>query len=277
MYQEDREFKSNEIEALLILAKALGIEEEHKRADKMLKETYEELKGTQRELIQAEKMAALGTLSAGMAHEINNPLMGAMLLVQNLASEQEEGTREHKALSQIEEGLKRITNVISKLLAFSRKEELVLEKAKINDIIKDALPLILYEFKLKGVELIANYAEDLPDVKASTNAMQQVLMNVLLNAKDAVLDSKSKRVTITTYLENNMVKVKIKDEGCGIKKEDMEKVFDPFFTTKPVGKGLGMGMSIVKTIMDQHRGRIDIYSEEGKGTEVILSLPLSKS
>jgi hypothetical protein len=113
-------------------------------------------------------------------------------------------------------------------------------------------------------------------VEISINEMQQVLTNVLLNAKDASLNSDTKYISITTYLENDMVKISIKDKGTGIKKEYLDKIFNPFFTTKPVGKGLGLGMSIAKNIMNRHYGKIEIYSEEQKGTEVILSLPQPK-
>ncbi|NQV04589.1 MAG: HAMP domain-containing protein [Candidatus Omnitrophica bacterium] len=247
--------------------------EARKKTEEALKRAYKELKEKEQELVQAEKMAALGTISAGMAHEINNPLMGIMLLVQNLASQKRE-EKEQKALSFIDNGLKRIEGVVSKLLAFSRKEKLILRKENINNIIEETIPFISHEFVSNDIELVKDYGRDLPDLDVSSNAMQQVFMNILLNAKDSVLDLGSKKITIATYMENDAVKIKLKDEGCGIKKEDLKKVFDPFFTTKAVGKGLGMGMSIVRNIIEQHGGKISINSEEKKGTEIIISLPV---
>ena len=244
-----------------------------KKTEGALKRAYKELKEKEQELVQAEKMAALGTISAGMAHEINNPLMGIMLLVQNLASQKRE-EKEQKALSFIDNGLKRIEGVVSRLLAFSRKEKLILRKENINNIIEETIPFVSHEFSSNDIELVKDYGRDLPDLDVSANAMQQVFMNILLNAKDSVLDSESKKITIATYMENDAVKIKLIDEGCGIKKEDLRKVFDPFFTTKAVGKGLGMGMSIVRNIIEQHGGKISIYSEQKKGTEVIISLPV---
>jgi len=241
--------------------------------DRLNKEIAERKK-TEEQLIQAEKMAALGTLSAGMAHEINNPLMGSMLLTQSLSSKKKKGSEEQKTLLQIEGGLRRVSNVVSKLLAFSRKEKLVFKKERINDVIDQAIPLISHEFNLNKIVLEKDYGKNLPSAELSNNAFQQALINILLNAKDALLSSTNKEVTISTYSENNMIKLRIKDQGCGIKKENLKKVFDPFYTSKPVGKGLGMGMSIVRTIMDQHNGRIEINSEEGRGTEVILSFPI---
>lgn len=246
--------------------------EARKKTEEALKKAYKELKEKERELVQAEKMAALGTVSAGMAHEINNPLMGIMLLVQNLASQKRE-EKEQKVLSFIDNGLKRIEGVVSKLLAFSRKEKLILRNESINNIIEETIPFVSHEFTSNDIELVKEYGKDLPDLEVSANAMQQVFMNILLNAKDSVLDSGSKKITIATYMENDVVKIKVKDEGCGIKKEDLKKVFDPFFTTKAVGKGLGMGMSIVRNIIEQHGGKISINSEQKKGTEVIISLP----
>ncbi|MBU1006153.1 MAG: HAMP domain-containing protein, partial [Candidatus Omnitrophica bacterium] len=246
---------------------------ERKKAEQEIKKAYEDLKAMQEQLIQAEKMAALGTMSAGMAHEINNPLMGVMLLAQSISSEKDRSSPEYKTLLQIENGLKRIADVISKLLAFSRKEKLRLEKENINDVIDLTIPLVLHEFELNKISLVKDYTGNLPLVSIARNPMQQVLMNIFLNAKDAVLKSGNKEIVVKTYLENDMVKVKIKDSGCGIKKEDMSKIFDPFFTTKPVGRGLGIGMSIAKTIIEQHNGKIEFHSEKGQGTEVVVSLP----
>ncbi len=247
--------------------------ESRRKTEEALKRAYKELKEKEQELVQAEKMAALGTISAGMAHEINNPLMGIMLLVQNLTSQKRE-EKEQKALSFIDNGLKRIEGVVSKLLAFSRKEKLILRKENINNIIEETIPFISHEFVSNDIELVKDYRRDLPDLELSSNAMQQAFMNILLNAKDSVLDSGFKKITITTYMENDAVKIKFKDEGIGMKKEDLKKVFDPFFTTKAVGKGLGMGMSIVRNIIEQHGGKININSEPRKGTEVIISLPV---
>ena len=235
-----------------------------------------ERKRTEEQLIQAEKMAALGTLSAGMAHEMNNPLMGTMLLTETILSEKKKSTKEYKTLLQIVDGLKRISNVISKLLVFSRKEKIVLKIENINPIVNATIPLIMHEYKLKKVELVKELGENLPCVEVAKNSIQQVLVNILLNAKDAVLKTKLKKIKISTCLENDMVNIRVKDEGCGIKRENLKRVFDPFFTTKPAGKGLGMGMSIVRNIIEQHNGKIDIVSEENKGTEVIISLPVAK-
>lgn len=234
-----------------------------------------ERKRAEEQLIQAEKMAALGTLSAGMAHEMNNPLMGTMLLTETLLSEKKKGTKEYKTLSQIVDGLKRISNVVLKLLVFSRKEKIILKTEDVNAIVEATIPLIAHEYKSKQIKLVKELGENLPNVQIAKNSIQQVLVNILLNAKDAVLDSKSKKVTISTYLENDMVNIKIKDEGCGIKKEHIKNIFDPFFTTKPAGKGLGMGMPIVRNIIDQNNGKINIASEENKGTEVMVSLSIA--
>ena len=235
-----------------------------------------ERKRTEEQLIQAEKMAALGTLSAGMAHEMNNPLMGTMLLTETILSEKKKSTKEYKTLLQIVDGLKRISNVISKLLVFSRKEKIVLKIENINPIVNATIPLIMHEYKLKKVELVKELGENLPCVEVAKNSIQQVLVNILLNAKDAVLKTKLKKIKISTCLENDMVNIRVKDEGCGNKRENLKRVFDPFLTTKPAGKALGMGMSIVRNIIEQHNGKIDIVSEENKGTEVIISLPVAK-
>lgn len=240
-----------------------------------LNKEIEERKKTEEHLIQAEKMGVIGKLSAGMAHEINNPLMGVMVLLQSLMSEKKKPSKEYKTLSHMETGLKRIREAISKLLEFSRKEKLSFKMVKINDLIESTLPLISHEFESKAIVLKKEYGKNLPEVMIASNAIQQVLMNVLLNARDAVSNSHFKNITISTYSEGSMLNIKIRDKGSGIKKEDLEKIFDPFFTTKPVGKGLGMGLSIVETIIEQHNGNIDVKSQEDIGTDVTISLPLS--
>ena len=242
-----------------------------------LKKLHSQLEETRFQLVQSAKMATIGTLSASVAHDINNPLMGIMLLLESLMLEKEKGTKEQEILLQMENGLKRIAGIVAKLLEFSRKGELTLNKMDINEVIDSGLPLILHEFALNEIHLAKNYGKDLPKVEISINEMQQVIINVLLNAKDASMNSHTKDISITTYLENDMVKISIKDKGTGMKKDILDSVFVPFFTTKPTGKGLGIGMSIVKNIINHHYGKVEIYSEEQKGTEVILSLPLPKS
>jgi len=248
-------------------------EKDRVQAEENLKNSLEKLKEMHLQLIQSAKMAAVGVLSADVAHEINNPLMGAILLLENLISETEKGTEEHETLSQIDCGLKQISDIIAKLIKFSKKEQMVFKRQSVNKAIDLIILLILHEFESNNIELIKNYGKDLPDVEISINEIQQVLMNILLNAKDASLHSGVKQVIITTYLEDDMVKISIKDAGCGIEKKYLDKLFVPFFTTKPSGKGLGMGMPVSKNIMSEHRGKIEVRSEEQKGTEVILSLP----
>jgi|GEM_PF-1802477 len=251
-------------------------EKDRVQAEENLKNTLEKLKEMHLQLIQSAKMAAIGTLSTGVAHEIDNPLMGAILLSENLMSGKEKGTKEYETLSQIDRGLKQIADIISKLMKFSKKEQVIFKKRSINKVIDLSILLILHEFELNEIELIKSYGEDLPDVEISINEMQQVLINILLNARDASLYSDIKQVTITTYLEDDMVKISIKDKGCGIEKKYLDKLFVPFFTTKPGGKGLGMGLPVSKDIMNEHHGKIEVHSEEKEGTEVILSLPKTK-
>jgi len=242
-------------------------EKDRVQTEENLKNTLEKLKEMHLQLIQSAKMAAVGTLSAGVAHEINNPLMSAILLSENLMSEKEKGTKEYETLLQIARGLKQIADIISKLMKFSKKEQVIFKRQSVNKVIDLSILLILHEFELNEVELIKSYGKNLPDVEISINEMQQVLINILLNAKDASLHSDVKQVAITTYLEDDMVKISVKDKGCGIEKKYLDKLFAPFFTTKPSGKGLGMGLPVSKNIMSEHRGKIEVRSEEQKGTE----------
>jgi C4-dicarboxylate-specific signal transduction histidine kinase len=233
----------------------------------------EENKKTHKEIIEAETMAALATLSHRVSHEISNALMGTMLLVECFKAEKGISNEEHKILGHIEQGLKRIADISAKLKAFPKGKELPLEKININDVIKNAVSSISKEFKASGVDLKEYYGADLPDTAVSKNEILYVLISMLLNAKDAVLEKSSKQIAISSYLEDNKVKIKVKDNGCGIKQDDANKIFSPLFTTKLVSQGLGINLSIAKAIMESHNGKIEFNSESQKGAEFILCLP----
>lgn len=233
----------------------------------------EKNKNPQRKIMEEEKMAVLSTLSHRVAHEISNPLMGVMLIVQCLKAEKETSVEQLKTLDQIEQGLKRIADIAARLKVFPRGKNLPLEKADINDIIKTAVLSISREFKENGIELAECYGKGLPDVAVSKNDILHVLVSVLLNAKDAVSEKSPKQVAISSYLEDNSVKIKIRDNGCGIKQDDADKIFSPLFTTKPVSQGLGINLSVARVIMELHNGDIEFNSEPQKGAEFILRLP----
>ncbi|MFA4991205.1 MAG: HAMP domain-containing sensor histidine kinase [Candidatus Omnitrophota bacterium] len=218
-----------------------------------------------------EQMKALREFSAKLSHDINNALMGVMLLAQGLKVDQGVNDGTLRVLGQMEKGLMRLVDIAARLKMFSRKEELFFENADINEAVKSAVSRVSPEFEADGVSLTAEYADGLPEVRISKIAVRQVLADLLSNARQAVLEKETRQVTISTYLEDNKVMIKVKDSG-GVKREHMKRIFEPFFTTRPSGKGLGMGLAIAKGIMEQHGGKIEFSSEEQKGSEFTLSL-----
>lgn len=254
-----------------------------------LEEAYNELKNVQLQLIQNEKMASLGQLSAGVAHEINTP-MGAincnvdlskkliLLLRESLSGSQNQKAVE--ALSKLEElnhinimASERIVRIVKSLKSFARLDSDEYQETDIHRDIDNTL--ILANNKLKNrIEVIKDYG-DLPLVKCYPNQLNQVFMNLIVNAADAVPDNG--KIWIKTFRVSNNVFIKIRDNGTGIRQEHLEKIFNPGFTTKGVGVGTGLGLAIAYNIIEKHEGKIQVESEVGKGTEFTIELPLKKA
>ncbi len=228
----------------------------------------EDIETTQNQLVQSEKLASLGQLSAGIAHEINNPLANISLNAQMLLQDVED-EKIQKRLTKIEDNVDRATRIIKSLLEFSRAPEFHLACTDINILITKTLDIL--EHEIKKVEVIKDLDGELPKVLADLNQLQQVFINIIANATQAM--PKGGTLTLRTRKVGDAVEIEISDTGEGISPENIKKVFDPFFTTKKVGKGTGLGLSISYRIVEKHGGQIDIKSEVGKGTSFILKLP----
>lgn len=239
-----------------------------------LKAALEELKETQLQLINSEKMASLGQLVAGVAHEINTPVASIKSnnsITSKLISKiEKEDLRE--MFTQINsldrEAIQRISNIVVSLKKFVRLDEAELQEANINKEIDLTLDLISHETKNK-IEIEKHYGE-IPPIKCYPNMLNQVFTNILVNACQAVKD-KGKIIITTDFKSGNLI-VKIKDNGQGIPKENINKIFTAGFTTKGVGVGTGLGLAISRKIIDKHNGKIQVYSEVGVGTEFIITL-----
>ncbi len=217
-----------------------------------------------------EKLAAIGQLSAGLAHEINNPLGGIKLCFNNLISTEmdEETKKEHIKL--INQGLTKIQEIIKQLLDFSKQTELIKTSVSINDLIENVLRLTEYLISKKGIQVVKKF-ENIPQILLDQNKIEQVFLNIILNAIQA-MDGQERILTIETTMKNNKCQISFSDTGPGIPLEIMEKIFDPFFTTKPVGQGTGLGLSVSKSIVEQHNGKIYVRSTD-KGTTFTVELP----
>jgi two-component system NtrC family sensor kinase len=236
------------------------------------------------QLIQSQKLAAIGELSSGIAHEINNPLaiMGQetewikhLLKDDNL---QAPGATEElrDSLREIVGQVDRCKEITHKLLDFARKKEPLIQGADVNRLIEDMARLVEKEAAQKNIQIVREYQKDLPRVQTDPPLLRQVVLNILNNATYAI--GKEGAITIATRQSRvDVVDLTFSDTGCGIPKEQMDRIFDPFFTTKPPGKGTGLGLSISHSIIVKLGGRITVASEVGKGTTFTIHLPVELS
>ncbi len=234
-------------------------------------------KQTEEELIQSEKMASLGQLAASVVHEVNNPLAGIMVYIKLfLKKYKEKKLQDEKTETQLlkmEKELDRTTRIIRNLLTFARQSEPSMNPVEINKIIDAALPLVENQINLENIILKKNLDPQLPLVQADFDKIQQVLINIMLNAIQAMPEGGTLTIASSTAQGirigasyKNTVRIDITDTGIGIPKENLKRLFTPFFTTKEKGVGVGLGLSVVHGIIGKHKGRIDVESEPGKGT-----------
>ncbi len=246
--------------------------------------TVDRLKTTQAQLLQAEKLSAIGQLVAGVAHELNNPLtsvIGYAQLVENeLRSASPEATVRPTAalardLRRIAEESERAARIVRNLLAFARRQTAERAPQDIVDLVGRVLALRAYEFRLSGIELDTEYEPNLPRVLADAGQLQQALLNLVLNAEQAMRGRTPRRLRIgARYVEEAAaVELSVGDTGHGISEDNIRRVFDPFFTTRDVGEGTGLGLSICYGILRDHGGQIRVESRVGVGTTFSFLLP----
>ena len=241
-----------------------------------LHEREQALRHAQAQLVQSEKMAAFGQLGAGIAHEVKNPLAGIQGIVQLTTSTLEENDPMRPHLAIIEKETKRCRAIIDNLLRFARQEKMAREPTALPGIANDTAALMRHQMSLHKVELKVDVPESLPKALASGNQIQQVLMNLLLNAEQAMESRGHGAVTLgAREAGDGFVELFVQDDGPGIPDEIQARIFEPFFTTKPPGKGTGLGLSVTYGIIRDHGGSIRIDSEVGKGTTFIIRLPVA--
>lgn len=221
-----------------------------------------------------EKFAAIGQLSAGLAHEINNPLGGIRLCFNNLISTEMDAETRQRHIEVINTGLQKIQDIIKQLLDFSKQTELLKAPYSVNNLIENVLSLTEYIITKKGIKVIKAFDPAIPELMVDKNKMEQVFLNIILNAVQAMNGSNG-TLKITTYAENGKCLIAISDTGPGIPEHILPRIFDPFFTTKPVGEGTGLGLSVSKSIVEQHNGKIKVNTSE-KGSTFIVELPISQ-
>ena len=226
---------------------------------------------TQMQILQSEKLASVGRLAAGIAHEINNPLTGILTFTHLLREKKNNSEEDLKDLNVIMQETTRVREIVRNLLDFARQSPSNKEMIDINEAMVQLLKLIRSQKEFRKIRITDNYEANLPELFADKNQIQQVFLNLLLNAGEAIQEAGT--ITITTSLQSESLLISIADSGCGIRKEDIGKIFDPFYTTKPVGKGTGLGLSVSYGIIQQHGGTIKCESVEGQGTTFEILLP----
>ena len=237
-----------------------------------------ELKSTQEDLIQAEKLTSLGQMAASIAHEVNNPLAGVLVYTQ-LMTKKIAGDKLTKEvsldyLSKMESELTRSTRLIRNLLDFARQSPPALRGVDINEVVDRAFDLASHSAELQHIKVVKEL-NPVPEIMADFDQLQQVCTNLILNAIQAMPEGG----TLTLYTANEsdgQLRIEVKDTGHGISLENKRKLFTPFFTTKGKGKGVGLGLAVAYGIIQRHRGRIEVQSQEGEGTTFTIYLPISR-
>jgi two-component system, NtrC family, sensor kinase len=223
------------------------------------------------QLQHSEKMASIGLLAAGVAHEVNTPLAGISSYTQMLRAEVEPGDAKGRLLEKIEKQTFRAAKIINGLLNFSRSGSLEMESLDINKVLLDVLSLVEHQLEGAKIRIRKDLADSLPPVRGNENRLQQVFFNLVLNARDAM--PSGGWLSLVTSADEDTVVIEVSDTGQGIKREDIKRIYDPFFTTKGVGRGTGLGLSVSYGILQEHGGAIFVESMPGKGTTFQVALP----
>ncbi len=267
--------------------------QQRQQAEEDLLAAYGDLKSTQTQLVQSAKLASIGELAAGIVHELNQPLMVIRGFSQTLMKSRATDTEQTNALKLIEKNTGRMTNIINHLRTFSRQSQSDFKPVQVNTIIEDAFLMVGEQLRLRNIEYAKHLTPNLPMVNGDSNKLEQVILNLITNARDAIEQQRKNEATddsTETFLSGrhwgklevisrpadgneNSVEILVKDTGCGISEEMMDKIFDPFCTTKEVGKGTGLGLSISYGIIKEHQADIEIAETGPDGTTFRLRLP----
>ena len=262
-------------------------------AEESLKKAYQDLKQAQSQLVQSGKLASIGELAAGVAHELNQPLMvirgNAQLVKRYISKGNFEIDDMLKQMEPIERNTKRMMNIINHLRTFSRQSQAEHYAIDVNQVIEESFLMVGEQLRLRNIEIKKTLDPQLPKIKGDTNQLEQVFLNLITNARDAITEKydngkpengNANSIEIITRLsetDDNHIEILFKDSGNGIKKANLSSIFDPFYTTKEVGKGTGLGLSISYGIISEHNGQIEIAETGPEGTTFNVKLPIADS
>ncbi|MBI4620430.1 MAG: HAMP domain-containing protein [Desulfobacterales bacterium] len=238
-----------------------------------LNQARRELRRTHAHMIQTEKMAAMGKLAAGLAHEINNPLGGVLTCLETLRQDSQDEELRAKYFNLIQTGLERIRKTVKQLLNFGKQRNFQPEPTDINMLMNRTLEMTSHHFSSNRITVQKEFYEDIPKILADPHQLIQVFVNLILNAIQAMPEGGD--LWIKTCQEDANVSIIIRDRGCGIPKENLDRIFDPFFSTKEHEQGTGLGLSVSYAIIQDHAGEIEVESEEGFGSQFMILLPIN--
>jgi signal transduction histidine kinase len=237
-----------------------------------------ELASRQEQLVQARKIAAVGTLTAGIAHEINNPVNNISLILESLAESADgmDPAERERLYNEGMEQCERVSDIVKNLLEFSRASHVRLEQVSLEQIVEKTAQLVANEMKLNDVRFSKEVQHQLPELQVDKGGLQQVLLNLFLNSIQAMPNGGDLKVVIRMSKAMNEGIIDVVDTGGGIPPEHLHKIFDPFYTTKKDGEGTGLGLSVSYSIIEKHGGRIEVKSDPGKGTTFSIFLPFER-
>jgi two-component system NtrC family sensor kinase len=227
---------------------------------------------TRRQIGRSAQLASVGRLAAGVAHEINNPLTTVLALTSLLRNKKEIDEQDREDLDLVIRETRRAAEIVRGLLDFARESPSVKAPLNINELIRQTVRLLGNREAFQHIRIVGDFAENLPLIEGDGNKLQQVLLNLSLNACEAMPNGGT--LQLSTSVNDEKVCIRVADTGCGIRREHLDKLFEPFFTTKAVGKGVGLGLSVSYGIIQQHGGTLEVQSEEGKGTTFTILLPV---
>ena len=277
-------FTKQDLELLTAISNQAAVAIENAKLFENLKKANKELKQQQAQLIEAEKMSALGRLAGGVAHEINNPmtsisgysdLASQTLAKGELSADDMKDCKDYVKI--IADEAQRCKNIAQTLLQFGRRKKAQMAPININNVMDAALAVAHFHMKRGKVEIKKELASQPPEIVGDAGQLQQVFLNFIINAKDAIMEQGGGILNISTmHMEEGDIVVKFADTGCGIPEDKIEEIFKPLFTTKEEGKGTGLGLSISIDIIESHKGTIEVDSTVGKGTTFTIKLPINK-
>jgi two-component system NtrC family sensor kinase len=273
LWRSPRRQRGHGVMLLAAVGNQLSTEIDRSLLYRETRQAYENLRRTQEQLLQSEKMAAVGQLISGVVHELNNPLTAIIGYSQLLSSSEHVSARGGDYLQKLYKQALRTHRIVQNLLSFARQQKPERSPVQVNQIIEDTLVLREYDLKLNNITVHREFDADLPLTSGDSHQLQQVFLNMLNNAVDAVLEPSDRGdIWVRTGLQDGRLLIEFSDSGPGVK--DSLRVFDPFYTTKPVGKGTGLGLSICYGIIKEHGGEIQVRNSPPRGAAFSVLLPL---